>query len=145
MDLRHIAILSTTDIQAEHPAYPGQAPVPGGTPGRRVPGVWSTGRLEQALRLGLDVFVCSIRPAFGPHDRWWRAMVPPDKVFCADGLLRPFRPSEAERLLIEPWRRLYAALGVRWDPSLTHERDARARLVDRFGAVDGATLSGTLS
>ncbi len=65
-----VAVFSTTHIQAERPLFEGQEPV-FELWHRGKPLSWySTGKLEEAISSGYTVYVCSIRPVFGPHDDW---------------------------------------------------------------------------
>ncbi len=133
MSLHRRIVFGTTDIFRETPRYEGQAPVHAERHRGRGLAWYSTGRLEAALAAGLEVYVCSVRPAFGPQDAWWRRLVDPARVFFNPGLFAAAAVAPGEALL-GPWRRLYAALGFPW-PQGADEAAAKTALIERHGFV----------
>lgn len=124
---RRIIVFGTRDIASDAPAHAGERPVFDGFVGRHRVIQYSTGRLERALAEGLEIHVCSIRPAFGAHDRWWLALVPPERVHAP--VIPPGRRAVKEiAWLLEcgPWKRLFDALGLPWDDGWEREEGPRS-------------------
>ena len=69
--------------------------------------VYSTGRLERAIRLGYDVYVASTRERLDEHDSWWVGMVGKDHVFLA----REWKAGE-DVPVSSGWVELFGALGL---------------------------------
>ena len=141
MGTREIAVFSTTGIFCETPAFPGQKPVYEEQVGNWSLSWYSTGRLEEALGREMTVYVCSIRPLPGEQDAWWRRLVEARNVIFADELLRPFAAGGGMSVLLGPWRRLYARLGIAWDEAFSDPEHARAALAGS-GIVNGNALRG---
>ena len=134
-------IFSTTDIQTEHELYPGQRPVSIETYRGRVLETYSTGRLEAAFGRGMEIYLVSIRQAFGSHDRWWRELIRPEHVWQTAGVMSACRHS-INGVLLEPWTKLYALLGIPWTDGMQDPDQARAALVADHGFTDGKTFRG---
>lgn len=141
METCRIIVLGTSDLARETPAFAGQSPVYEQVWRRRLWRWYSTGRLEQALRIGCEVCVCSVRPVFGPQDAWWRELVRADRTFAprwkgASG------QQLSERLLYEPWKRFFRHAGLRWPDDGRDGIDVRRGLDGRFGVLYGGYLQG---
>lgn len=80
-----------------------------------------TGALQAALEQGYEVFVVSTREKFGPHDKWWRELVPADHVTHC----RPLQEGESDSMLRlnEPWKALYERLGHEYPHNFYQGRD----------------------
>lgn len=68
--------------------------------------------------------------------------MPASRVFATDGLLRQFGREELPRILLEPWRRLYAALRHPWPENVATPEAALACLQAAYGVVSGADFPG---
>lgn len=140
MDECRIAVFGTTAIMSDMPVFKGQQPVHSEIWRRKYYASYSTGRLERALDLGLEVWVCSIRPAFGPQDGWWRKLVPAERVLGTDlSVMDVGRNGMAG--LLEPWKRLYERFGLLWG-GFTDPFDARDALDGSRGVIYGGYLQG---
>ncbi len=137
-------VFGTSVLAADAPVYPGQPPAHVERFRGRILASYSTGRLEEALRRGCAVFVCSIRFAFGPHDQWWQELVDPANVFCNDRLLESVLGShrEIDDALMDSWRRLYERLGLPWCDDFRRCDDANIALIVRHGVLDGSLIKG---
>lgn len=135
-----IAVFGTTAIATERPVYKGQRPMHQEVWRRKLYLTYSTGRLERALDLGMEVWICSIRPAFGDQDRWWLALVPPERVLCTDPSMMMDARNGLARLL-EPWKRLYERFGLPWG-GFADPFAARDALDGSRGVIYGGYLQG---
>ena len=135
-------IFGTRDICVEEPLFDGQLPVYQEISGGEMLRWYSTGKLEQAIAAGCTAYVVSIRPAFGPHDEWWRALVPPDRVFVNAGMMAAFTGAPAVAKVFDAWRRFYARFGLRWSDAFSDLDDPRTHAVEKLGFVDGSAFAG---
>ena len=135
-------IFGTRDIYVEEPLFPGQRPVYEEVSGGELLRWYSTGKLEQAIAAGCTTYVVSIRPAFGPHDEWWQALVPPDRVFVNAGMMAAFTGAPAMAKVFDAWRRFYARFGLRWSDAFSDLDDPRKTAVEKHGFIDGGVFSG---
>ncbi len=137
-------VFGTNQLMADKPTHDGQKPAFRGIIDNDAPVFverWSTGRLERALASGMEVFVCSLKPSLGPHDEWWRKLVPPENVFLYDELNGgTLHVSEIGRKAYLPWRRLFARLGIPWEPRFKRVDVARSALAD-YDVIDGRAPS----
>lgn len=73
----------------------------------------STRRLERALAAGYTCYVVSSRHTLSDTDNWWRALVPSTHIFLTDKEEYVEDGGYANSpSTINPWRRLYACLGI---------------------------------
>lgn len=143
MELHRVAIFGTRHILTEAPLYQGQEPVYKERYRGRELAWYSTGKLEEALGQGMDVYVVSIRPVFGPQDDWWRARVDAGKVFNAGRIFASLMSGNPMEAAFEPWRRLYGLLGVDWPEGAFHDFDDPAVwLASKYGVKDGSLFTG---
>ncbi len=133
-----IIVFGTSDICVEDPVFPGQRAIH--EEGRER--WYSTGRLERALTMGIEICVCSVRPAFGPHDAWWQKHVPPERVFAPKLDVRMSGDDFKDRVLFEPWRRFFAHAGLEWPDDGRDGLDVRRDLDGSQGVLHGGRLSG---
>jgi len=139
---RKIAVFGTRHINAEEPLFPGQEPIHDlWHRGERLRW-YTTGKLEEAIALGYEVYVVSIRPVFGPHDRWWQALVPSSHVLFSSGLLAASARGDPMAAVFAPWREVFARLGVPWDESFSDFDDPATALSTRHGIRDGSMFTG---
>lgn len=103
---------------------------------------YSTGKLEEALRAGYEVYVCSIRPQFGSHDNWWRTLVQDDHVFNSERILVGLMTADHMEAVFAPWKALFERLGLRWDGSFDDFDDPAIALSTRYGMKDGSMFTG---
>lgn len=143
MHLKKVVVFGTRHLESRQPVFFGQIPTHEEVfRGQRLL-TYSTGRLEQALGLGLTVYVVSIRPAFGPHDQWWRQQLPPENVLNATGIFASTDGSQAMTAAFRPWRELYLRLGVTWPEQGFSDLDDPAKyLIEVHGAIDPNCLTG---
>lgn len=124
---------------ADKPTFEGQEPAFQGIVDLLEPTFvikWSTGQLERALELGLDVYVCSLKPSLGAQDAWWRKLVKAENVFLFDELAAgTLAVNEIGRKAYLPWQRLFSALGIPWETRYERLNVARAALVEH-GVID---------
>lgn len=145
MDLSRVIIFGTTHILSDRPIFRGQKPVHVEVRRGRRLRTYSTGRLEEALALGLEVFVCSIRPAFGPADAWWRGLVDQDRVYNASHIFAATDGDAALAAAHEPWRQLYRRLRLHWPENRFTDIDDPAEwLFEHHGVRRGTSLRGYL-
>jgi len=136
---RRMAIFGTRDISVERPTFPGQQPVYEEIGYR----TYSTGKLEQAIAEGYDVFIVSIRPVFGDHDRWWIELVDPERVFVNRGLLAAFQGADLDGAdMFDAWRRFYRRMGLPWREDFTDLDDPRVAAIEHHGFTDGGSFRG---
>jgi hypothetical protein len=138
-----IVVFGTRHLESDGPLYLGQSPVY--TEHRRGQHLrtYSTGRLEEALRLGLRVYVVSIRPAFGPQDEWWRRALPAERVRSTPGIFQIRSGREILPAVFRPWVELYEELGLPWPQAGFSNIDEPARhLHENLGLVDPESLIG---
>lgn len=139
---RKIAVFGTRHINAETPLFPEQAPVHELWHRGEHLRWYSTGKLEEAIALGYEVYVVSIRPTFGPHDRWWQALVEPSHVLATGGLFAAAARGDPMTAVFAPWRELFARLGVPWNDVFSDFDDPAIELSARYGVRDGSTFIG---
>ena len=145
MNLNKVVVFGTRHLESSRLVFPGQPPVHEELFRGQRHQTFSTGRLEQALRLGLTVYVVSIRPAFGPHDEWWLKLVPSENVLNTADILMSAGADQATAAAFRPWRELYRRLGLYWPPGQFRDLDDPARyLVKTYGIVDPTHLTGKL-
>jgi hypothetical protein len=143
MDFSRVAVFGTTHIMSSRPVFAGQKPVHTEFHRGRRLDTYSTGRLEEALSKGYEVFVCSIRPSFGKHDAWWRRLLGADRVLNAKGLLAAADGASALAAAFAPWRELYRRLGAHWPEGKFIDIDDPADwLSAEYGVVRGASFRG---
>lgn len=142
MEPCRIVVFGTTDLTRETPAYYGQPPAHEEVWRRQLLRWYSTGRLEQALGLGVEVCVCTVRPLFGAHDRWWRDLVPPERVFAPRLESRMGWARMRDAVLFEPWRRFFVHAGLEWPNDGRDGIDVRRDLDGSRGVLYGGYLSG---
>lgn len=137
-------VFGTNQLMADKPTYDGQAPVYQGFVDMLAPTFvtrWSTGRLEQAVAQGMEVFVCSLKPELGPHDAWWRKLVPPENVFLYEELNSgTLHVSVIGQKAYLPWQRLFARLGIPWEARFERVNVARSALAEH-NVIDGRILT----
>ncbi len=79
----------------------------------------SRGALERALEDGFTIYVVSNRDALTHQDNWWRALIPPERVFHID--------QQAELNsglnLNAPWKKLYEALRLTYPRQINAGKD----------------------
>ncbi len=143
MDLGNVAIFGTRHILADSPLFAGQEPAFRETHRGRALAWYSTGKLEEALAKGLKVYVVSIRPAFGPQDDWWRALVPAERTFNTPGIFAAAAAGDPMETAFEPWRRVYGLLGLPWPEGRFQDFDDPAVwLASHYGVKDGSLFAG---
>jgi hypothetical protein len=142
MEPCRIIVFGTSDLSRATRAHVGQKPVYQEVWRRQMLRWYSTGRLEQALTLGSEICVCTVRPIFGKHDDWWRALVPPERVFAPQISSGMTQASFREALLFEPWRRFFAYAGLAWPNDGRDGLDVRGDLDGSLGVLYGGRLSG---
>jgi len=105
----------------------------------------SRGRLERALREGLEVFVVSTRSALSDYDAWWRLLVPPEHVLLGGDGAETCSVSERNASRGAGWVALYRCLGLayphRMDGAPEPWTEARA-VLGEMGARLGHSLEG---
>lgn len=67
---RQKIVFGTTHLYQTVAAFHGQEPIAHYRHREETHLFWSTGRLEEALDRGMEVYIVSIRFAFGEHDDW---------------------------------------------------------------------------
>ncbi len=141
--MRMVAVFGTRHILTESPVFSGQLPMHVEFIEGREFSWYSTGKLEEALAGNYDVYVVSIRPAFGPQDDWWRALIPPDRIFNARRILFSLLSDDPMEAVFEPWRALYAILGATWPEGEFKDFDDPATwLAANHGVRDGSLFAG---
>lgn len=143
MDLSRVAVFGTRHILAESPLYPGQPSVyEEWFRGEHL--LWySTGKLEEALAQGADVYVVSIRPLFGPQDEWWLKLVGRDRAYNARRVMAAALSGDAMEAVYEPWRLLFGRLEIPWPEGVFRDFDDPAIwLASRHGIKDGSLFQG---
>ena len=137
-----IVVFGTTAIVSEHPMYPGQPPVYENRCLIHGYRSWSSGKLERALGEGHDVYVCTVLPLFRPEDAWWRALVPPDRIYRPVSDARG-KPEEAfDHFVNDPWRRFLADIGRSWPRGVDDAIEWRETLDGSDGLLYGGRLAG---
>ena len=137
------AIFGTRDIYDTRPAHTGQAPTHeeiGRFGGRH--SWYSTGKLEEALASGYEIYVISIRPAFGPHDDWWRALVPSENVYVNPGIMAAFMGDPTSSRVHGAWQNFYRRFGLPWSHTFRDLDDPRTAAVTLHGFTDGGSFYG---
>ncbi len=137
-----IVVFGTTAILSERPSYPDQAPIYENRCARHGYKVWSTGKLERALAEGHEVYVCTVIPLFRPEDAWWRALVPPDRIYRPRTDARGTRQEAFDHFINEPWRRFLADIGRDWPPGVGDAIVWRETLDGSSGLLYGGHLIG---
>lgn len=137
------AIFGTRDIWDYRAQFPGQSPVfvidEPRPRGAKYP-IFSTGKLEQAIAEGYDIYVVSIRPGFADVDNWWRRLVPADHVFVNKGLLPAFTGNPKAADIFNAWRQFYRLLGLPWSDKFTDMDDPRTAAIAVHGLKDGGSF-----
>jgi hypothetical protein len=143
MHLKRTVVFGTRHLESRRPVFTGQLPAHEEVfRGQRLL-TYSTGRLEQALSLGLTVYVVSIRPAFGPHDEWWRQQLPSENVLNSSDIFASANAAQALSSAFRPWRELFRRLGVKWpDEGFKDLDDPSQYLVKVYGSIDPLCLTG---
>lgn len=137
-----IVVFGTTAIVSERPMYPGQPPVyenPCPTHGRMA---WSTGKLERALAMGHDVYVCTVLPLFRPEDAWWRKLIAPDRIYRPVGDARGKLEETFDHFINDPWRRFLTDIGRALPAGVDDALEWRETLDGSDGLLYGGHLSG---
>jgi len=144
MDLTKVAVFGTRHILAEAPLYAGQEPVYDEWFRGEHFSWYSTGKLEEALAQGLDVYVVSIRPVFGRQDQWWLKLVGDGRAYNARrSLAAAMAGGDAMEAVYEPWKLFFGRLGVPWpENTFTDFDDPAIWLASRHGVRDGSMFRG---
>jgi hypothetical protein len=143
MELRNVAVFGTRHILAESPLFAGQEPVYQEYFRGELLAWYSTGKLEEALAQGMEVYVVSIRPVFGQQDVWWQDLVAPDRVFNATGIFAAAVNGDPLEASFVPWRSLYGLLGIPWPEGRFRDFDDPAVwLASQHGVKDGSLFAG---
>jgi hypothetical protein len=138
-----IVVFGTTHIMSTKPVVRGQQPDYERMSVARQERYYSTGRLEEALELGHDAYVCTVVPVLGPEHGWWRKLVPDDRIFMPDVLNKPMSPEQMhDASLIDPWRRFFQAIGRVWPEHVTDPLEFRETLDGSDGLLCGGRLRG---
>jgi len=111
---RLIVAFGTTAIMSGDPLFDGQPPVYRHTCPEHGYDCYSTGKLEAALAEGHDVYVVTIIPLPRPEDAWWRARVPPERIYSPVLDARGTREQIYDHFINDPWRRFLADIGRPW-------------------------------
>ncbi|MFC1702957.1 hypothetical protein ACFLZO_00640 [Patescibacteria group bacterium] len=138
----HIAVFGTRHIFAEEPLFEGQEPKWEEWFRGKKYSWYSTGKLEEAVSAGCEIFVCSIRPVFGPHDNWWRELVQNDHIFNSERILSGLMSANYMEAVFAPWKALFEKLGLPWDQSFDDFDDPAIALSTRYGVRDGSMFMG---
>ncbi len=143
MEHSKVAVFGTRHILASSPLYDGQPPVhQEWHRGQRLDW-YSTGKLEEAVARGLEIYVVSIRPAFGPQDEWWLEIVGRERAFNAGRIFAAAVSGDPMEAAYEPWRLLFSRLGIPWPEGAFHDFDDPAIwLASRHGIRDGSLFRG---
>ena len=143
MDLNKVAVFGTRHILASAPLFAGQQPVHEEWSDGKRHCWYSTGKLEEALAQGADVYVVSIRPVFGPWDEWWLKLVGRDRVYNARRVMTAAISGDPMEAVYEPWRLLFGRLGIPWPEGVFQDFDDPAIwLASRHGIRDGSLFRG---
>jgi hypothetical protein len=143
MELHDVAVFGTRHILTESPVFDGQQPAYQEYFRGDLLAWYSTGKLEEALAKGMEVYVVSIRPVFGQQDAWWQALVPADRVFNATGIFAAAVNGDPLEASFAPWRRLYRQLGVPWpEGQFSDFDDPSLWLASNCGVKDGSLFTG---
>lgn len=138
-----IALFNTTIIRSHIPYFPGQHPVFEQHYPEGCTRLYSSGKLEVALRRGFSPYVVSLLPMVQHFDAWWLALVPAKQVFMTDQLLELFDPKlDYPRIVLDPWRRCYKALGIEWQERFAKTDEARLHLIQHCSITDGDSFIG---
>ena len=139
---RLITVFGTTAMIAEAPVFPGQPPIyERGCPKHGYK-AWSSGKLELALATGHDVYVVTVVPIFRPEDAWWRALVPPERVYRPVGDARGTPDQAFEHFINDPWRRFLSDIGRPWPDGVDDAIEWRETLDGSDGLLYGGRLAG---
>ena len=141
--MHKVAVFGTRHILADSPVFEGQESVYQEYFDGRLLAWYSTGKLEEALALKMEVYVVSIRPAFGPQDAWWRALVPSERVFNSKRIFAGLMSDDPMAAVFEPWRELFALLGLPWPEGQFKDFDDPAVwLATHYAVKDGSMFAG---
>jgi len=141
--MHKVAVFGTRHILTESPVFEGQEPVYQEYFRGELLAWYSTGKLEEALSYKFDIFVVSIRPAFGPQDDWWRALIPPEKVFNAKRVFAALMSGDPMEAVFEPWRELFRWLDLTWPEGEFKDFDDPATwLATHYAIKDGSMFVG---
>jgi len=145
---RQIIVFGTTAIVAHEPAYEGQAPVYVNRCPHHGYEAWSTGKLERALAMEADVYVCTVLPRFRPEDAWWRELVPAERIYKPVTDARGTMAQAFDHFINAPWRRLLRDLGKPWPANAKDALEWRLTLDGSrraHGILYGGHLQGAVS
>jgi hypothetical protein len=143
MDLHNVAVFGTRHIMTESPVFDGQPPSYQEYFRGELLTWYSTGKLEEALAQGMEVYVVSIRPVFGQQDAWWQAMVPAGRIFNATGIFAAAVNGDPMAASFVPWRSLFRLIGVPWPEGQFRDfDDPSVWLASRYGVKDGSLFAG---
>ncbi len=138
-----IALFNTTIIRSHVPFFAGQHPVFEQHYSEGTTRIYSSGKLEVALKRGFSPYVVTMMPEPYTIDRWWLELVPARQVFFTDQLLELFDAHrDFPRIALDPWRRCYKALGIPWQERFEKPDEAREHLIGNCGVTDGSSLNG---
>lgn len=137
-----IVVFGTTAILSETPMFDGQPSVyEHGCPKHGYK-VWSSGKLERAIALRHDIYVCTVMPLFRPEDDWWRALVPPERIYRPITDARGTTDQMFEHFINEPWRRFLTDIGRAWPEGVDDAIEWRETLDGSDGLLYGGHLAG---
>lgn len=139
---RLIVVFGTTTIVSHRPVFSGQEPVYEDPDPRYGYQAWSTGKLENALASGHDVYVCTVIPRFRPEDAWWRLYVPPERIYAPAADARGTVDQIKEHFIEGPWRRFLADIGRPWPEGIDDILRWRESLDGSGGVLYGGHLAG---
>ena len=137
-----IVVFGTTAIVSELPMFPGQRPVYENACAVYGYKAWSSGRFERALADGSDVYVVTVLPLFRPEDAWWRALVPPERIYRPVADARGSAEEAFDHFVNDPWRRFLADIGRPWPDGVTDALEWRETLDGSDGLLYGGRLAG---
>lgn len=92
---------------------------------------YTTGRLEEALEKGYDVYVLYSDIKLHPQDKWWVGLIDEDHVFLLDTDRGRYMGASDPNLL-DICHRLFEYLEVDWPDDLTTWTEVRG-VLDRLG------------
>lgn len=139
-----IVLFGTTEAYAAKPYYYGQQPINTALVDENGVRIFSSGKVERAVKEGRTVYLVSSAPQL-PYAEWLIELLPHGHAFFTNNLFAVLNSGDAQKLRhceLAPWRLLFQKLGIEWSSDITCACKAKAKLIAEHGIIDGALLPG---
>ena len=143
---KKIVLFGTRDLYKDAPIFVSQEPTTFRECKHNAEPVFTTGKLEKAIELGMDTYLISVRFAFFSYERWWLDRLEEGHFFhnglSLMGIKNEVKPTELVQRFMSSWREFYDKMRIPWVDEFDDLFEPREHLIKHHGFIDGDSIPG---